>query len=411
MTKRSRGTLSMRFLGAQIVVVIVGLIVAAAVTALVGPPTFAEHFRMIGHDPMGQDTVHARQAYREASLITLAVTVPVALAAAAAVSWWMSRRLRRSLEGMERAAAAVADGGYDARVAPTHFGTEVDALGRAFNTMAERLERTEETRRRMLADLAHEMATPVSVLGVYLDGLDDGVVEWGSDTRGVLDQQLNRLTRLIDDLDLVSRAQEGRLEIKPEVQELGPLLEAALGAHRRAFMDKGIDLVLDMQGKKVPSGSVVLPGGAEAQPGGSPKMEVQPSPEAGARDGSMLVNVDAARLGQVFDNLLKNALRHTGAGGRVTLQVRTAVLASNEGEVTVSVIDTGEGLSPEQLDRVFERFYRGPSSRDRDGQGCGAGIGLTISKALVQAHGGTLVARSEGLGKGSIFTVTLPTAR
>lgn len=393
----------MRFLGAQIVVVIVGLIVAVAVTALVGPPTFAEHFRMIGHDPMGQDTVHARQAYREASLITLAVTVPAALAAAAAVSWWMSRRLRKSLEGMERAAAAVADGGYDARVDPTHFGTEVDALGRAFNTMAERLERTEETRRKMLADLAHEMATPVSVLGVYLDGLDDGVVEWGPDTRGVLDQQLHRLTRLIDDLDLVSRAQEGRLEIKPEVQELGPLLEAALGAHRRAFMDKGVDLVLDMQCNKMPGAAETLPGGTEAQLGGLPKAEV--------RDGSVLVNVDTARLGQVLDNLLKNALRHTGAGGRVTLQVRTAASASQGKEVAVSVIDTGEGLSPEQLDRVFERFYRGPSSRDRDGKNCGAGIGLTISKALAHAHGGTLVAHSAGLGKGATFTVTLPTAR
>lgn len=362
----------MRFLGAQIIVVVVGLIVAAVVTALVGPPTFAEHFRMIGHNPMAQDSVHARQAYHEASLITLAVTVPAALVAAAAVSWWMSGRLRASLKGMEQAAAAVADGSYDVRVAPAHFGSEVDALGRAFNTMARRLENTEETRRKMLSDLAHEMATPVSVLGVYLDGLDDGVVEWNSQTRGILDQQLSRLTRLIQDLDDVSRAQEGRLDIKPEVQELGPLLARAVRVHAPEYAAKGVDLVL-------------------------------------AEDSAFFVNVDTARFGQVMDNLLVNALRHTDRGGSVTVSVNRRALQSGNA-IAIDVTDTGEGMTELALTHVFERFYRAERATDGDGFHTGSGLGLTISRALVEAHGGKLTATSPGKDLGATFTVELPVA-
>ena len=167
----------------------------------------------------------------------------------------------------------------------------------------------------------------------------------------------------MEDINDVSRAEEGRIELDRSPQGVSGLLHAATEAHKEAYATKGVALTMD------------------ADPG-------------------LAVDVDRQRMGQVLGNLLTNALRHTPPGGRVTLEAR-----QGPSKVTLRVADTGEGISPEHLPHIFERFYRGDTARDRDHGG--SGVGLAISRALVQAHGGTLTATSTTAG--ATFTIDLPT--
>ncbi|EEW50872.1 ATPase/histidine kinase/DNA gyrase B/HSP90 domain protein [Corynebacterium efficiens YS-314] len=355
-----------RFLAAQVLVVAISLSVAVAVASLVGPPLFHEHLVMAGLEDPSLEQFHAEQAYRYANLITLAVALPTALICAVLTSLVLSRRLRAPLRDLTCAAAGMANGNYHVRVPVGQAGPEVDTLARAFNTMATRLEQTEQVRRQMLSDLAHEMGTPLSVLAVYLDGLQDGVIDWNTATQKVISDQLSRLTRLTEDMDEVSRVQEHRIALELAEENLAEVLSTSLNAVREAYQAKSVDLQLI----PVPPRTTVV--------------------------------LDQQRFGQVMGNLLSNALRHTPAGGRVT--VRT----SQQGQdfVAIEVADTGEGMAEGQIEHIFERFYRGDTARSRDNGG--SGIGLTISRALIEAHGGTLGATSPGLGAGSVFTIRLP---
>lgn len=358
--------LTFRFLGGQVLVVVISLIVAAAVASLVGPPLFHDHLLMAGLEDPSLEQFHAEQAYREANLITLSVALPTALISALLASLWLSHRLRAPLRDLTRAATSMAEGNYHLRVPAGETGQEVATLAHAFNTMAQRLERTEQVRRQMLSDLAHEMSTPLSVLTIYLDGLQDGVVEWNITTHTVMAEQLERLTRLIEDIDDVSRAQERRIDLDLVEENLGGLIQTAATTAQESYQVKGVVL------------------------------------QATGASSEAIVAVDRQRFGQVMSNLLSNALRHTPQGGQVTI----STTQQGASMVLIEVTDTGEGMAPEQLDHIFERFYRGDIARSRDHGG--AGIGLTISRALVEAHGGTLTATSTGPGGGSAFTILLP---
>lgn len=358
--------LTVRFLAAQVLVVAISLTVAAAVASLVGPSLFHDHLLMAGLADPSREQFHAEQAYRSANLITLAVALPTALICALLASLWLSRRLRTPLQDLTHAATTMARGNYHVRVPTGDAGPEVTTLAQAFNTMADRLEHTEQVRRQMLSDLAHEMGTPLAVLTVYLDGLKDGVVDWDLSTHTILTDQLTRLTRLIEDIDDVSRAQEHRIDLEIAADDLGEVIDTAVAAAREAYQAKGVDL----QVPPIPSGTMVF--------------------------------LDRQRFGQVMGNLLANALRHTPTGGQVTIH------ATGQGStaVLIDIADTGDGIPPEQLRHIFERFYRGDTARSRDTGG--AGIGLTISRALIDAHGGTLTATSPGRNGGSVFTIRLP---
>ena len=262
------------------------------------------------------------------------------------------------LQDLTRAATSLTAGNYRIRVPAGEAGPEVTTLAHAFNTMADRLEHTEQVRRQMLSDLAHEMGTPLSVLTVYLDGLQDGVVDWNNATHTIM-----------ADIDDVSRVQEHRIDLDLAEEGLGDLLHTAAAAAGEAYADKGVDL----QVETITDTARVL--------------------------------VDRQRFGQVMSNLLSNALRHTPAGG----QVRISVHRQGASTALIHVADDGEGIPPGQLGHIFERFYRGGGGdavRSRDNGG--AGIGLTISKALIEAHGGTLTATSPGPGRGAVFALRLP---
>lgn len=355
--------LSARLFATQLIVVAASLLGAVAVATLAGPPLFHEHLELAGIPGGSPELFHVEQAYRDANLITLAVALGTGLACALLASFLLSRTIRTPLEQLTAAAAEVAHGNYDVRVPVLGAGVELDSLARAFNMMADQLTRTEETRQRILSDLAHEMSTPVSVLSVYLEGLQDEVVEWNPTTDAVMAEQLARLTRLVEDIDDVSRAEEGRIDLDPAPLPLADLLETCAAAVRENYAAKGVTLTT-------------------------------------AADADVLI-ADRQRLAQVLDNLLSNALRHTPPKGTVSL---TATGTSDT--VLIRVTDTGDGMTADQLTHIFERFYRGDTARDRDHGG--SGIGLTISHALIAAHGGTLTAASAGPGHGSEFTIELP---
>jgi len=360
--------LATRLLAGQAIVLVAGALTAGLVAAMIGPPIFHDHLVEAGHQQNSPELVHIELAYRDASLISVGVGLLISLLGAGAVTWFLTRRLRRPLEQVTTAAQELTRGHYSTRVPTIASGTELETLAAAFNTMASKLEGIEDTRRRMLSDLAHELRTPIATLSAYHEGLHDGIAALGPESRAALEEQTRRLARLADDIDEVSTAEEGRLALDLHPHHVPDLLWAAHEGMRDAFAAKGVNLVVE-------------------------------TPTAPGLD----VHVDRNRIGQVLTNLLTNALRHTPPGG-------TVILAANRQgeEAAISVIDDGGGMTPEQLEHAFERFYRGDAARTRDRTG--SGIGLTISKALIDAHHGSISANSDGHGEGTrlIFTLPLP---
>ena len=356
--------LGTRLMLAQGAVVTAGIVTASAVAAFIGPPLFHEHLVRAGMAATASEVEHVEQAYQEASLVSLGVALAIAVLCALAVTWYVAGRLRRPLGALTRAAEAMGRGDYAVRASAVGAGPELSSLADAFNAMAGRLADTESTRRRLIGDVAHEMRTPVATMAAYLDGLDDGVASWDASTSTLLRSNVERLARLCEDMSAVSGAEEGHLHLRPTGVSVSEILAVADREARPLFEAKGVSLHLE------------------------------PGPQS-------LLLVDPERMAQVLSNLLNNALRHTPAGGSVT------VAASRDGGLAhIDVVDSGEGLDAEQVSRVFERFYRGDTARTRDARG--SGVGLTIAKAIVEAHGGHLSASSPGRGLGATFTVTLP---
>lgn len=356
--------LGTRLFVAQAIALVASVLTAGLLAAVIGPPVFHAHLIESGHPQGTTEMPHIEAAFASAGITSLAVGLLVALVLALAVTWYVTRRIRRPLDSLSRAALQISTGEYAARVHVTGAGPELATVAESFNDMASRLGGVEQTRRRLLADLAHELRTPVATLNAQLEALSDGVIEWGEPTMNILQYQADRLTRLARDLDDVSRAEEGQITLDAAPYPLHELVTVALDQMRDRFAAKGVRLTQDV-----------------------------------AEQDAL---VDPQRLAQVLGNLLNNALRHTPTGGQVTVSAG----APQDRVTRLVVTDTGEGLTPDQLDHIFERFYRGDNARNVDE--AGSGIGLTIARALVEAHGGRLRASSAGPGHGASFTLTLP---
>ncbi|MBC9002760.1 sensor histidine kinase [Micromonospora aurantiaca (nom. illeg.)] len=356
-----------RLFAAQALVVLVGAGTLGLVAAALGPTIFRDHLRQVSGPVEPATAHHVEEAYTSASALSLGMALAASLIAALAVSAYVARRLAQPVEQLAAAAADVSHGDYTARVAVAGLGPEFDTVTAAFNTMAERLAEAETTRRRLLADLGHELRTPLATIEAYVDAAEDGVAVEGESTWHVLRTQTTRLRRLAEDVAAVSRAEEHQLDLRPRRVAAAELASAAVAAARPRYMTKGVAL--------------------------------RETVEADAGD----VDADPERLGQVLGNLLDNALRHTPPGGQVT------VTAGRHPEgVHLSVSDTGEGINSDHLPHVFERFYRSDTARDRDHGG--SGIGLAVARAIVMQHGGRIDAASAGPGAGATFTITLPGA-
>ena len=361
-----RRSLVGKLLVAQLAVIVAGSATLALVALLLGPALFHRHIRdALGYVP---PTVmhHLDEAFGQSLALSLGLAIVAAAVTAAAVSWLLATRIVGPLEDLAGAADRVSHGDYGARVS-VRGDDELAVVGRAFNAMAGSLDSAEQRRRRLLSDLAHELRTPLATIDAYLEGLADGVVAPEPATWRLLRSETGRLNRLGEDIAKVSRAEERQLDLRLQRTRPEALLHDATAAARQAYEARSVALEI-------------------ATTGAAPSVEV-----------------DTDRMAEVFANLLDNALRHTPPGGTVTLADR-----ADGDAVLLSVTDTGDGLEPDELERIFERFYRADPARSRDRGG--SGIGLTIARALVEAHGGRLWAESNGPGTGTRLLCRLPAA-
>ncbi len=316
--------------------------------ALVHPPTF---------EPRLSPVLRAIER-------RLALAAAVGLTIALAVSIWVGRVAAAPFRKMALAARAVAAGRRDIQL-PLVGLQEARALAEDFNHMAQALAASEQQRQRLVADMAHEFRTPLSILLGYVTALDEGVTVPGQDPVALIRDETRHLVRLTDDLQMLARADAQELELSLQWVEIRPWLRNAINALTDLAAQHRIELTL-----------VLKDGLAHA------------------------ARYDPDRLRQALGNYLHNALKYTPAGGRVTVTAQ-----SDAGTLTLSVADTGIGVDAEDLPRLFDRLYRADRARSR-GTG-GLGVGLAITKKLVELSGGSVGVQSTK-GEGSTFWLQIP---
>lgn len=367
MKRPDLGSIRWRLLAANLAVAGAGVVAVAAGVWLAAPAAFENAMGMGGGMGAGMNGVMdplLRAAFGDAVgtalLLGLVAAVVVAVVAAVLLSTYISRPLTQ----LASASQHVSRGDYAPRV-PAAPG-ELGELVAAFNEMAATLDATEQRRLDLIGDVAHELRTPIASVRGYVEGLESGVFEPGPDAWRVLDEQTARLATLVDDLATLWRAESHDLRLDLEILDGPTLLTQAMERNRPLAAAR----------------SVIFGLGSLTQ---------------------VSVLADRSRLGQALDNLIGNAIRYSPQAGRVELGV-----AAEGTSVAISVRDDGPGLTPEQAAHVFERFYRADPSRSREGGG--SGLGLTITRSLVEAMNGTIAVASAGLGQGTTFTLRLPKA-
>lgn len=295
-------------------------------------------------------------------LRSIAIAGATGIAGGIAASWILASPVTK----LANAAQAIGAGDLTARVEVNHGSKEIDALAEAFNKMASDLQHAAELRNNLMADVSHELRTPLTVLEGNLRAALDHVYELDDEQIANLYEQTRHLIRLVNELRELTLAEAAQLPLAQELLDLRALVQESAAVFEPLMEEKGVQLLV----------------------------QLPPSLSA--------VTVDRSRIRQVLHNLLANALRHTPAGGQVTVAV-----AQPAGRVRLIVQDTGEGIDPQNLEHIFDRFYRTDPSRSRETGG--SGLGLAIVKAIVEAHGGEVNATSAGVGKGTRFTIFLPT--
>jgi two-component system sensor histidine kinase BaeS len=372
-----------RYLGIKLflsylIVIVVGVIVLATAAELAIPNSFNRH--MAAMDSMMSSMMQNPSTmdsdlftnFRSAVNESLLLAASTAFLAALLVSILVTRQVVLPLSAMETASQRIAAGNYAERVkirGDVGRGDldELDQLALSFNRMAATLEKTETMRQQLIGDVTHELRTPLSTIQGYMEGMIDGVVSVDENTFQSIYREADRLKRLVNDLQELSRVESGAYELDRRPKSVASLLQGLQDRLEGQFAEKGVVLEITIP-KNLPS-----------------------------------VMVDEDRIGQVLLNLTGNALQYTPAGGNVAISAKQAGPV-----VQIAVSDTGIGIPPEHLANIFTRFYRVDKSRSRAGGG--SGIGLTIAKHIVEAHGGQIWANSAGAGEGSQFTFTLPAA-
>jgi two-component system OmpR family sensor kinase/two-component system sensor histidine kinase BaeS len=277
---------------------------------------------------------------------------------AAGVFALLMRRVAMPLSDVVAGAGRVASGDYAVRLAE-HGPTSLRSVARAFNNMTAQLHAQDQQRRDLMADVAHELRTPLTVMQGQLEGLLDGVYPRDDERLNEVLDHTRLLARLVEDLRTLAHAESGTLGLRKEATDLGVLVHDAAAAFASDAAAKNVVVRVE------------------------------------DRDELPLVDVDPVRIREVLMNLLSNALRHSGSGGGITIRTE-----ARHDAIVVSVRDTGAGIPPEVLPRIFDRFYKGPASH-------GSGLGLTIARNLVVSHGGEISAESR-VGEGTTVTFTLP---
>jgi two-component system sensor histidine kinase BaeS len=367
-----RGGLRTRLFLAHLLVIIAGTATLLLVT-FVTAPTLHDRLMVellgvssaMANDPAMATMEQATNAVFQAAMVqALLLSGGAATLVAVAVSLLVSARIVAPVRQMLAASRRIAAGHYAERVRAAG-DDELALLAAEFNTMAAELEAVERRRVGLIGDVAHELRTPLATIEGYTEGVLDGVVAPSEETWTLIHDEVGRLKRLVSELQELSRAEAKQLALHTGAVEPAELVERARARLAPQYDEKGVELLAEASADLPP------------------------------------VELDADRILQVLVNLLGNALRATPAGGEVRVRARAEADA-----LAIEVRDSGVGIAPEHLPHLFERFYRVDKARSRALGG--HGVGLTICKALVEAHGGQIWAASDGLGAGATFTFTLP---
>jgi len=310
---------------------------------------------------LGQDILE--RGFLQTTRRSLWLAGLLAIAVAVLLSIFLIRQITRPLRRLDAAAQRIAKGEFGERVG-IDTSDEIGHLAHSFDEMAQSLERAERTKRQMIADVSHELRTPLAVVRSALEGLRDGLIDPTPETLASLHDKILLTTRLVRDLHQLTLADAGHLSIRTSPCRIAEI----------------VDTIVETVGAQLEDASI--------------RLERRIPPDLPS------VLVDRQRIEQVFLNLLANAMRHTPEGGSIAIR---AVQHTNGVETTLC--DSGPGLTETDLAHVFDRFYRADDARTSDG---GAGLGLSIAKALVEAHGGRIWAEN-GPSGGACFHVLLPT--
>jgi signal transduction histidine kinase len=303
------------------------------------------------------------QGYLQRTSISSIFAGLTAVIIALILSVFLARSLTRPLRELTAATRAMAHGELGRQV-PVRSQDELGELASSFNQMSSDLARSNELRRQMTADIAHDLRTPLSVLSGYLEALRDGVLEPSAERFDAMFGEARHLQRLIDDLRTLSLADAGELALTPTPVPPGLVLEQAVSSYGPHVAQQEVGLSLEVEPDL-------------------PKIEV-----------------DTDRMAQVFANLISNALRYTPAGGQIRLGARR-----QDGHVLLQVQDSGSGIRPEDIPHIFDRFYRGEGARQ--GEAGESGLGLAIAKSLIELNGGKIGVEST-IGQGTTFTIAFP---
>jgi histidine kinase len=368
-----RNHLAVKLLLSYLAVILISGVVIFTVSRLSIPAAYNRHMLgvpgMGGGQGLGQGSgmmVDQLRSFRVIFYEALTYAGIVSVIFTVAVSIYFSRRIVAPLTQMMNASQRISAGHYDERV-QVNGNDELGQLGERFNQMAVELEQTETRRRQLIGDVSHELRTPLTSIKGSLEGLVDGVLPPTPELFLQIQKETDRLNRLVDDLQELSRIESGAYHLQIHPAELEKLALITIKRLSPQAARKSITI--------------------------NSRMENLPA-----------VLADDDRIVQVLTNLVANAINYTPECGEIN------ILGSVSGHfVQVSVIDNGMGISPDHIHHVFDRFYRVDRSRSR-ATGGGSGIGLTVTKSLVEAHGGRIWAESPGIGQGSNFSFTLPTA-
>lgn len=275
-------------------------------------------------------------------------------------------RFGKPMEQIFNAIDSVAEGDLSVRV-PENKSDMFSELVNRFNKMVSELERAEQQRRNLTADIAHELRTPLHIIQGNLEGIIDGVYQPNVEHINNTLDETKLISRLVNDLQTLSLAETGQLPLHPTRFLLADLIQDITSSFSAQAASQGIDL------------------------------------QTNVSNSHQELNADYDRLNQVLSNLISNALRHTPQGG--TISIETGATSSVDRSVRITVKDTGAGIASEDLPFIFDRFWRGDRSRSERNH---SGLGLAIAKQLVLAHGGIIEVQSEGVpGKGTAFTIEL----
>jgi len=375
--KYIRERLSAKLFLANLMVILIGVIILAITIQITIPTAFNRHIGMMDQSMMGngmgmgQGQGYSRtlfENFRASMFESLGYAVTASVLAALLVSWFLSRRIVAPIRTLTDASQHIADGHYAERVQVT--GTdEIAQLATRFNQMATQLEQVESMRRQLIGDVTHELRTPLTSIKGYMEGLVDGVLPSTPETFNQIHREADRLSRLVDDLQELSRVEAKAYSLDIRSVTVSSLVQTTVKRLTPQARDKRITLHSDLPADLPP------------------------------------LQADEDRITQVLVNLVANAIQYTPEGGNVSITA-----ARQADEIYISVKDTGVGIPPEHLANLFTRFYRVDKSRSRQAGG-GSGIGLTIAKHLVEAHGGRIWAESKGNGHGSTFAFSLKIAR